>query len=110
MGIDFDPDPDRYARMSEPFESMDEANAALDKFFKGVEALREECGLPHVFSLVEVFVQNRDRRAVASQFLGNLVYKLPLLARAYGEAREQYERELADIMVAAREDYRRRMP
>lgn len=41
----FEPNRERYARLSEPFESMDEANEALEAFRGGVEALREEHGV-----------------------------------------------------------------
>lgn len=101
----------RYRALSEPFENRDEANEALAAFFEDVKAARIKHGLPDVFVGVEISVFNGDEltKAIASLYMGDMVAnKVVMLARLYGEARQEHEDVLGATINAGRTAARRR--
>jgi hypothetical protein len=109
--------PDRYRRLNTPFDTIEELDDAVKRFFDGVANLREECELPDVHVVVEGShythgpdkYPREERRAVASLYLGDSSNKLPILARMYGAARAEYESLLGDIIAAGRQSAKARM-
>ena len=50
-------DPAHYRHLCEPFESLDEAQAVLDEFYRAVRALRDEMEIPEVIVIAGCNVQ-----------------------------------------------------
>lgn len=103
--------PELYRRMSQPHITGDSANEALAKFFDGVAKLREEYCLPDVCVIVEVNsigASGKEQRGHASAYFGDLVSKLPMVARHYGEARAEYEDMLHAAIEGGRDIHSRR--
>lgn len=96
--------PARYRRMSEPFDSREQANQAITEFFADVEAAREKHRISDVVVLVEVgmVVGDVETRASAQLALGSRAYELPMLARAFGAAQARHQNDLALILAQAR--------
>mgnify|MGYP000278736648 CR=1 FL=1 len=51
----FKADPDLYERMSAPYPTREEAEAALARFAEGVEKLRQECRIAEVLLVVGAY-------------------------------------------------------
>lgn len=104
-------DSGKYRRLSEPFNDLDEANAALGTFFSKISQLREELGISDVVVLVEVPVAHADggeRRCSARMHLGDSQNELPMVARDYGSCRERHEALIASAIETGRREARKR--
>jgi hypothetical protein len=106
-------DPALYDDLNQPFADREAANAALAKFFDGVSALRAEHGIADVYVCAEIrHLHGEDvddiRNGVASLYRGDVMRKLPMLARAYGEARGELDELLGEAIHQGREGARRR--
>jgi hypothetical protein len=55
--FNFEADPQKYAELSKPFDSQEEAEHAAREFFNGVRALREQCRIPEVVLQFVIYVQ-----------------------------------------------------
>ena len=100
--------PARYRRMCEPHESLDAANAAVQKFWEAVEKAREEYRIADVTVLAEVVYGEDEARAQADLHLGSSLQRLPMIARAYGQVREAYDQMVTRIVEGARKEERGR--
>ena len=106
MDDEFIPNPDLYRRLSAPKATFECANDAAKRFFDGIAKLREECGIPDVSVIVEIphYVDDfkREVAAYATYHLGNQLNKLPMIARAYGAVRSEFDRAIGDIVATYR--------
>jgi hypothetical protein len=88
--------PQLYRELSEPFETMDEANSAVQEFFREVGELRKKYGLPNVYFIVSA--SSKDAAGEEGQFIVNMMYgdesmAESLVAYSLGfEAAERQER------------------
>jgi hypothetical protein len=96
--------PGLYRRLSEPFADADAANEAIQAFFVEVEALREKHRIPDVLVLVEanMMTDGVETRGGARLFRGDKAHALPMLARSYGEERQQHENDMALLIESGR--------
>lgn len=56
------PNPERYARMAEPYPTPAEAEDALRRFMDGVAKLREECRIPEALIIVAAYYAPQERK------------------------------------------------
>lgn len=97
----------RYLRLSEPFDNVNEADDAVQAFYKDVAAAREKHGIPDIVVLVELNVKRGEVTKASSTFsMGNYLNRLPMLARAYGAEREAYEQTLGATIEEGRRSAR----
>ena len=88
-------DPANYRAMSEPHESMEALNKAIEKFWDGVYALRNECRLPDVYIVIAANVMSGDGegRVMGVLHAGDEAQREPMTAYAFGgETVERQER------------------
>lgn len=80
-------DPENYRKMSEPFASADEANAALKEFMAGVRELRKKHRIADVLTVVAVNAkyESGEGRAITHGFNGNSQNAEGMAAYAYGQ-------------------------
>lgn len=93
-------DPENYRKMSEPFESADEANTALKQFMDVVRELRQKYRIAEVLTVVSVNVKYKDGegKAISFGFNGNYMEAESMAAYAYGDLaanRRAYMNKLA---------------
>lgn len=104
--------PPAYAAF-EPHIDRQAADIALTGFFADVEKARREHGIADVFVVTQVGILQPDgtvRHGIASVYHGDAAAnKLPLLARVYGQAREEHETVLGDLIEAGRRETRERL-
>lgn len=97
--------PSLYARMSEPCESFDEANARFEEFFEAVRALREEYRIRDVALVVSHSVQLPDgsvQEVITDAHNGD-VHKLRMMyAWALGAAEANETRHIESIRESRR--------
>jgi hypothetical protein len=82
-------DPDNYARCSAPFETAEEANAALDAFWDEFYELRNKHRIADVLVTFRLQVRQKDGGAAemfGSLMAGNQMYAEPLAAWSLGKA------------------------
>lgn len=96
------PNPARYRELSAPFEDQDEASEALEAFFAEVAVARVKFGIADVILLCEIRVGPEERPVASSLFLGSFTNRLPIIARAYGAARQEHEEMLGDVIAEGR--------
>lgn len=92
------PDPANYRAMSVPHDSPDAAMEAMHAFLDEVEQVRKKHRIPDVTIVLKAaaFVgDGQEGDYSMSAHFGDPAHKLPMLATAYGGAREQYEAALA---------------
>lgn len=102
-------DPATYRALSEPFECRETANDAVSEFYEGVEALRRKYRISDLVLITEVgiVIDGEETRAASQLSLGSSGNHLPMLARAYGGARERHDSDLALMLAEARKGGRR---
>jgi len=102
--------PDLFARMSVPFDTLDEANEALTAFFADVAAARERHRIKNVVLIVETALRDSDgeTKGAASYSCGDPSSVLPMVARKYGEERAEFEALLTAMEKDGREAARRK--
>jgi len=80
--------PELYRRLSEPWPTPDEANAAMREFDKELSELREKYRVPNLIAVCGVNAirpdDGRDGTAVILLRWGNAAEHEPLVARALG--------------------------
>ena len=99
-------DPATYRRLSEPYESLEEAEAALTAFLADVRAAREKHGVRDV-SLVwnfSVVVPDGEKDMAGCAHLGDQHREVGMLAWALGKAEEAF----AAFVATARKGMKRR--
>ncbi|HKY40667.1 MAG TPA: hypothetical protein VJN18_32250 [Polyangiaceae bacterium] len=86
------PNPKLYAQMCKPFESIEEANAALQAFVDEIYELRAKHRIRDVTLLCEIAVdyEGEEREFRITNHFGSELRKLPLLAYGYGEAKAEH--------------------
>lgn len=87
------PNPELFRKMSEPFESVEEANKAIVAFFEEVGELRKKHGLENVYFIISGTwkTEEGEGQFIVPQMYGNPLMAESLTAFAYG--REQCERQ-----------------
>lgn len=76
-----------YRKLSEPFSSFDEANSALNAFFKDVRELRVKHKIPDVYIILSgsaIAEDGEEGEWIISQHHGNRLKSEPMTAFAYG--------------------------
>lgn len=98
-------DPEKYARMSVPFASQAEADAAVAEFNAGVRALREKCRIADVYVIVSATIQKPAGQP--SSFLstfncGSSEKRLPMTAAAFGFEKSNHDKMIEDLVNGTR--------
>lgn len=91
-------DPALYRRMSEPHSSGDDLQAALEAFYDEVEAARARHRIRDVVVITcgsALSPEGDEGDYSSSYFLGAATNRLPMIAQAYGAAREAHDAALA---------------
>ncbi len=94
--------PDRYRRLSEPFESAEAIDAALAGFHKELEALREKYKIPDVYVIISANGLTED--GVEGAFTTTLQFGSEeraesLTAYAYGLASARRQERIAKMLA-----------
>lgn len=90
-------DPEKFQRLSVPFETLDEAQAASEAFFKELGELREK----HRMANVVVVIQNTVAGVgpgLANSFYGDWQHEEMMLAWAMGKAHSDRAHSLAKLI------------
>jgi len=105
-------DPSNYRKMSAPFDSLADANAALVAFFKDVAELRQKHRISDVLVLCEIshMIGNEEVRGSASTSLGSSDRVLSIIAREHGRQSQIHEDRLALLMASERKRVRKARP
>ena len=84
--------PDRYRELCTPFESDEAFTSALGEFLDVVAEARVKYKIPDVVVRVSGFVlrNGEEVQLGAGAYFGNSVNELPILAAAYGGARNAW--------------------
>jgi hypothetical protein len=102
MGMNVIKDPKLYRKMSEPFESDEEANAAAKGFFEELRSIREKYGIPDVLAVIKISIEQGESESIAFsiQQIGDIREGEGMAAYAYGclrsDNRKLIERLLGD--------------
>jgi hypothetical protein len=102
MASKFKNDPANYHKMSEPHESPEKANEALQKFYDKVSEAREEFKIADILVISKDSVRYED--GTVGQFMqhsqyGNQLNGASMAAYAYGQLQAE-QRELLNKLVA----------
>ena len=100
----FKNDPENYHKMSEPHESPEKANEALQKFYEKVEAARKEFKIADILVITKDSIRYEDGEV--GQFMqhsqyGNQLNGVSMAAYAYGQLQAE-ERELLNKLIAGK--------
>lgn len=97
-------DPKKYREMSMPFETTEEANAALKAFFEDVKTAREKHRISDVVVLCEIShkIDDEEVRGGASTSLGDSARVLVMLAREFGAEQARHEALVASVIARSR--------
>ena len=100
----FKNDPDNYHKMSEPHESPEKANEALQKFYEKVSEARKEFKIADILVITKDSVRYEDGEV--GQFMqhsqyGNQLNGVSMAAYAYGQLQAE-ERELLNKLIAGK--------
>jgi hypothetical protein len=92
-----------YRAMSQPFESPEEANQALLKFYQIVEDARKECRIMDVHIIVKMNVKQGDEEGcgMASSHYGNTLEGAPMCAYGLGQEQAEFKAALREYTKAA---------
>jgi len=98
-------DPENYHKMSEPHESIKDANDALDRFFEKVSEARKECKIADVLIVTKDSI--RAENGEVGQFmqhsqLGSALAGVAMSAYAYGKLQAE-QKEMLSKLVAEQE-------
>jgi hypothetical protein len=98
----FKNDPENYHKMSEPHETPDKANEALQKFYDKVSEARKEFMIADILVITKDSVRYED--GTVGQFMqhsqfGNQLNGASMAAYAYGQLQAE-QRELLNKLVA----------
>ena len=98
----FKNDPENYHKMSEPHETPDKANEALQKFYDKVSEARKEFMIADILVITKDSVRYED--GTVGEFmhlnqLGNQLNGSPMAAYAYGRLQSE-QRELLNKLIA----------
>lgn len=100
----FKNDPDNYHKMSEPHESPEKANEALQKFYEKVSEARKEFKIADILVITKDSIMYEDGEV--GQFMqhsqyGNQLNGVSMAAYAYGQLQAE-ERELLNKFIAGK--------
>ena len=92
-------DPENYRKMSEPFASPKEAEAALEKFFDLVEKARNECHIADVHCIVRMNVMHgkKEGTGITSGHYGYSVNAASMCAWSLGQEQAKNEEMLREL-------------
>ena len=90
-------DPVKYHRLSAPFESLDQAQAAGDAFFRELGELREKHKIGNVAVIIRTDVVDVGP-GLANSFYGDWQYEELMLAWAMGKAHNDRAHYLAKLI------------
>ena len=92
MKTKFKPDPDNYAKLSQPHESPEIANQKISEFIEKVSQARKECGISDLLIVIRDSAVYKDGQVgeffVCSQS-GNQLYGEALGAYAYSKMQSE---------------------
>lgn len=97
-------DPAHYRDISKPFETRNDANEALSKFFADVRAARDHFRIADVIVICELShkIDGEEVSGHASSNMGDSGRVLQMLAREYGAEQVRHEEALKLITAHAR--------
>lgn len=101
----FKNDPENYYKMSEPHESPEKANEALQKFYEKVSEARKEFKIADILVITKDSVRHEDGEV--GQFMqhsqyGDQLNGVSMAAYAYGQLQAEH-RELLNKLVAGKQ-------
>ncbi|MBN8833731.1 MAG: hypothetical protein ABS68_08925 [Niastella sp. SCN 39-18] len=104
MSNKFKDDPENYYKMSEPHESADKANEALQKFYEKVSEARKEFKIADILIVTKDSVRYEDGNI--GQFMqhsqyGNQLNGVSMAAYAYGQLQAE-DRERINKLIAGK--------
>lgn len=104
MASEFKNDPENYYKMSEPHETPDKANEALQKFYDKVSEARKEFKIADILVITKDSVRYPDGEV--GQFMqhsqyGNQLNAVSMAAYAYGQLQAE-DRERMNKLVAGK--------
>jgi hypothetical protein len=90
----------RYIRNQEPHANMEAANEAVEKFQKGIEALRDECRIPEVLVCYELNVEDDGDTGACMGLMtfGSSLQAPTLAAYAYGKLSASLETAMRKLL------------
>jgi hypothetical protein len=96
--------PELFRRMSEPYDTADAANAALEAFYADVKAAREKHRIAQVYVIAETNVkyESFESPAMSTASFGSGEHSLAMVAWAFGREQEQHEELIAAMRAAGR--------
>lgn len=89
--------PEHYEQMNAPYDTAEDANAALDAFFEDMIALRKKHRIGNVVTVACVCVKNDEQPLSMSGHCGSSSYIVPLLISAIQTQRAQFSKPLNRI-------------
>lgn len=104
----FEPDPEKYKAMSEPFLSHGEASAAIEAFMNDLRALREKHRIAEMVGAVAVWTVDEEsgkrllwqmRFSNGDPIIGFYMLKEATTAQAIGIAEDMVEYRRKDVNV-----------
>lgn len=100
-------DADNYHKLNQPFESADDANAALEAFWEEFYALRNKYKIPDVLVVFRLMCRTKDgdvAELFGSLNAGSEMYAESLAAWGYGRESAQRQERMARIISQVRND------
>lgn len=94
-------DPATYRKLSEPFESADAAQKAIEAFAEELAQLRKKHHLPNVTVVLKVNVITSDGEEGEIQtyaHLGDWIEAEPMLAWAFGQQQARRQESIAALL------------
>lgn len=100
-------DPENYRKMSEPFATAEEGNAAIDSFFVELRALRNKHRLADVLMVVSISMSYEagEGRAITQSMHGDALKAEGMAACSLGRLQEE-RREIINQMMAGKRSKR----
>ena len=88
-------DPDKYERLSQPFETQEEAEKAMKAFLKGVSKLREKHKISDVLVGIKGSFKNSEMSDKDIEYMclgqhGHSLNGLPLASYLYDKMKDQH--------------------
>ena len=91
------PDPEKYQRLSAPFDTLEEAQAAGEAFFKDLSELREKHRIANLAVIIRTEVKDVGP-GLANAFYGDWAQEELMLAWAMGKAHGERATYLARLL------------
>jgi len=91
---------ENYRKMSEPLQTVEEADEALKNFYQAIEEARKKFRIMDVHNICKINVVNAgiEKSAMVSAHFGNTLEGAPMCAWAFAEARDELNSALSKIV------------